>query len=249
MVHEFVDSLMELEKTIKKMAAGNKDSSTKAQISPNFKKGKELSYYYALKGHLKNLDKRTAEFLNSYLSKENSASLNKIILLVNEIKDSYLGKDYEKILKKINEIYDSLPILEESKTQNPAKFKKSKLPQEIREEVFADIQELEKCYAAECYRSCVVLCGRILETCLHRKYFDVTGFDVLEKSPGIGLGNLIAKMQEKEIKLAPGITQQIHLINNVRIHTVHKKKELFVPSKEQTNAIILFTIDSVNQLF
>ena len=93
------------------------------------------------------------------------------------------------------------------------------------------------------------MCGRILETCLHRKYFDVTGFDVLEKSPGIGLGNLIAKMQEKEIKLAPGITQQIHLINNVRIHTVHKKKELFVPSKEQTNAIILFTIDSVNQLF
>ena len=70
-----------------------------------------------------------------------------------------------------------------------------------------------------------------------------------EKNPGIGLGKLIAKMQEKGIQLDPGLTQQIHLINNIRIFSVHKKKELFTPSKQQTYAIIHFTLDIVNKLF
>ncbi|MFT4304192.1 MAG: hypothetical protein ACMXYG_06520 [Candidatus Woesearchaeota archaeon] len=125
----------------------------------------------------------------------------------------------------------------------------SKLPDTIREEVNADIKELKKCFNAECYRSCVILCGRIMEVCLHAKYFKVTGFDILDKNPGIGLGKLIAKMEEKGIKLDPGLTSQIHLINNVRIFSVHKKQRTFIPSKQQTEAIILFTADVIEKMF
>jgi len=124
-----------------------------------------------------------------------------------------------------------------------------KIPNEIRNEVKADLDELDKCFKHACYRSCVILCGRIIEFCLHAKYFKETGFDILEKNPGIGLGKLIAKMTEKGIKLDPGLTQQIHLVNNVRIFSVHKKQRTFNPGKQQTEAIMLYTFDVIEKLF
>ncbi len=123
------------------------------------------------------------------------------------------------------------------------------LPYEIREDISDDIRELEKTFNSGCFRAAVILCGRILETALHRKYFEATGIDILEKSPGIGLGKLIAKMSEKKISLDPGISQQIHLINQVRIYSVHKKHESFYPTKAQAYAMILYTIDILEKLF
>ncbi|MFC1730593.1 DUF4145 domain-containing protein, partial [candidate division KSB1 bacterium] len=123
------------------------------------------------------------------------------------------------------------------------------LPNEIKQDVAADIREVEKCFNNGLYRSATILCGRVLETTLHRKYYEATGFDILEKNPGIGLGNLIAKLKDKNVEIDPGLTQQIHLINQVRIFTVHKKKEAFMPSKEQAHAIILYTMDVLGRMF
>lgn len=123
------------------------------------------------------------------------------------------------------------------------------VPFDIRNDVEADLSELQKCYDAGCYRSTVILCGRLLETALHRKYFDATGNDLLEKSPGIGLGNLIAKLKENNVELDPGLSNQVHLINQVRVHSVHQKKDLFTPSREQAHAVMLYTIDILERLF
>jgi len=112
----------------------------------------------------------------------------------------------------------------------------------------ADIRELKRCFNAKCYRSSTILCGRILETALHRKYFEATNKDILETSPGIGLGNLIAKLNNK-VEFEPGIKDQIHLINKVRISSVHKKKEAFFPTRQQAYAIILYTMDILKKLF
>ena len=113
----------------------------------------------------------------------------------------------------------------------------------------ADLAELHKCFENECFRSTIILCGRLLETALHRKYYEITGRDILETSPGIGLGNLVAKMKELQFNFDPGISEQIHLINQVRIYSVHKKQEPFCPSKEQAHAIILYTLDVVKKMF
>tara|TARA_Y100000310_G_scaffold343699_1_gene452553 strand:+ start:991 stop:1644 length:654 start_codon:yes stop_codon:yes gene_type:complete len=119
----------------------------------------------------------------------------------------------------------------------------------IHPDISADLEELRKCFDTGCYRSCVILCGRVLEVGLHKKYFDVTGKDILEKSPGIGLGKLVAKMCEKDIQLDPGLTQQIHLINQVRVFSVHKKSRVFNPSKSQAQAMILYTVDVLEKLY
>jgi hypothetical protein len=116
-------------------------------------------------------------------------------------------------------------------------------------EVHADLKEIEQCFQAGCYRSCTILCGRILETVLHRKYYEVTGKDILETSPGIGLGSLIAKLTQKSVQFDPGLTQQIHLINQVRVFSVHKKQTPFYPSKQQAQAMMLYTHDALQKLF
>ncbi|MBI2139650.1 hypothetical protein HYU14_01900 [Candidatus Woesearchaeota archaeon] len=123
------------------------------------------------------------------------------------------------------------------------------LPEPVRAEMQADIDELKRCFSHACYRSAIILCGRLLETALHRKYFEATNNDLLEKSPGIGLGNLIAKMAERNIQFPPGITNQIHLINQVRISSVHKKQDAFNPTRIQTEAIMLFTADILEKIF
>lgn len=156
------------------------------------------------------------------------------------------------IILKIENLAKQLR-LPEKKQPTPGRtgmlnFEVSNLPEEIRSDVTADIEELSKCFTSGCYRSCVILCGRILETALHRKYYDSTGNDILEKSPGIGLGNLVGKMKDQNISFDPGLSQQIHLINQVRIFSVHKKQEAFYPSKDQTQAIILYTLDVVRRM-
>jgi hypothetical protein len=127
-------------------------------------------------------------------------------------------------------------------------FELPELPEEIAEEINADVQELRKCFNSECYRSSIILCGRIIETALHRKYFDVTGNDALEKEPGIGLGKLVARMSEKGVRLDPALPQQIQFINQVRTFSVHTKQQTFNPSKNQAQATILYTMDVVGRL-
>lgn len=153
---------------------------------------------------------------------------------VQKAQDNQEGKSQNQSLQKAESLIFQLP---------------SNIPEEIKEEVQADMQELEKCYRNDCFRSSIILCGRLLETALHRKYFDTTAVDILETNPGIGLGTLIAKLKEKGVQFDPGITQQIHLINQVRIFSVHKKPETFHPSSNQAQAMILYTLDTLQKLF
>ncbi|MBW2986693.1 hypothetical protein KY333_04965 [Candidatus Woesearchaeota archaeon] len=154
-----------------------------------------------------------------------------------------LSKNVDELKLIVNHIAELAAKIKIPKNKVPI------LPADIKDAVQADVSELQKCYQAGCYRSTVIICGRLLEVALHRVYFDVTGNDLLEKSPGIGLGNLISKLKDNQIELDPGLNNQIHLINQVRIHSVHYKKEVFMPSRDQAHAIMLYTMDILGKLF
>jgi hypothetical protein len=176
----------------------------------------------------------------------NEPFVTKLLELVAEL-DSKDLINLSRTVKKMIELAKQINFPKEN-IEKTFSFK-GHIPEDVRAEILADINELNKCYNNDCLRSSVILCGRLLETALHRKYFEVTGQDLLEKAPGIGLGNIIAKLKEKNVTLDPALTNQIHLINQVRVFSVHKKKEAFRPSKEQTHAIILYTLDSLEKLF
>ncbi len=204
---------------------------------------------------IKNLvEKIQKNILDLSQSINNYNSDNELILKIISI-----AKVRDKIYENPKEILEKIKQLDSNNTKNKIKsdddksylieINKLNLPKDIKSEILADISELNKCFLNKCYRACVILCGRILEVSLHRKYYEHTNVDLLEKTPGIGIGKLVAKMSEKEIKLDPGIMQQIHLINNVRIYSVHKKTIPFSPSKIQCQAIILYTKDILKKLF
>ena len=183
--------------------------------------------------------------------------------LINELNDAINKNDIDEIIKVLNEIkreYDKIINNQDKKNKEKKKNKEidydiqieeiiSKIPTEIKQEISLDFDEIKKCLKNNCFRSAIMLCGKILEAALNRKYFEITGKDLIETSPGMGLGKIIAKLKEKGINFDPGVTQQIHLINNVRIHSVHIKKEIFKPTKEQTQAIFLFTTDILKKLW
>ena len=181
----------------------------------------------------------------------NEAIVSKIFDFVNKLNELYDKKDVAGMKLATDNLISLLARLdkpvEEKKSIHRISF--SKLPDIIKDEIIADYKEIDACFKAGAYRSAVILCGRILEAALHRKYFEATSFDILEKNPGIGLGNLIAKLANRGIQLDPGLTQQIHLINNVRIFSVHKKQRTFYPTKVQAEAIILYTLDAITKMF
>ncbi len=202
-----------------------------ATIREAYLSGVQLSDQAALS------DAATIEFLSGLkqlqLNRENTATL---LLLADQLEQQASRLHLSRPMGKLH-------------AERQLIIKEPKLPPEIREDLVADLQELERCFNAACYRSAVILCGRILETALHRKYYAITGKDILETQPGIGLGTLIAKVSEKSLPLDPGRTQQIHLINQVRVYSVHKKQSAFAPTKNQTHAMILFTVDVLGKLF
>jgi len=213
------------------------DSLTKKERGKVSKKRfASVSFDSKIKVGLRQVEDQAWELLPKIINKDKAYEL---LLKVGRLK-------HENNLKKRLEILQDLKSLKlKIKHEKGIEIPKTN----IHDDVNADLIELKKCYNAGCYRSAVVLAGRILEVALHKKYYNVTGKDILEKSPGIGIGKLVAKMCEKGIKLDPGLTQQIHLINQVRIFSVHKKERVFNPSKAQAHAMILYTIDILEKLF
>lgn len=217
---------------------------------------------------LKNAPKKEEIGFNEYKKERYNRWENRINELVNGLKNYQKGMEntlnaYEKELnrnKQLNSLfsahetkdYDSIRlIIEKLHTATKPNFKKPliALPESISAEVNADLEEIQNCLKANCYRSVTILCGRILETALHYKYYELTGRDILETSPGFGLGKLIAKLRELNYDFGPGLTEQIHLINQVRINSVHQKQNTFYTTKEQAEAMILYTTDVLKKLF
>jgi len=181
--------------------------------------------------------------------KRNEKVVMTILESILKLEKLHEESNYPAMLSCLEEIAEcAVQLVPQEQPPAELVFSLPRFPASIEPELMADIRELKRCFSASCYRSAVILCGRVLETTLHRKYYEATGNDILETNPGIGLGTIIAKLEGK-LSFDPGIKDQIHLINKVRISSVHKQSEPFYPTKEQAHAIILYTMDVVSRLF
>ncbi len=140
-------------------------------------------------------------------------------------------------------------ILRDALLFTPKTEKSIQLPRLLQEEMRDDLEEMNRCYKHECYKAAIILAGKLLETALHKVYYDKTGTDLLQTAPGISIGNLIKKLNDNGIVTDPSLNNQAHFINQVRVQSVHARKEPFKPSREQTQAILLFTEDLLRRLF
>ncbi|HLC98906.1 MAG TPA: DUF4145 domain-containing protein [Candidatus Nanoarchaeia archaeon] len=211
----------------------------------DFKERKQGYYTSSVEGIFNDLKKEVQDIASQCRGQDAAVEL---LILWKEIeKNKSDPKKTRELLAGLEQKASKISL--PKKAFESISVKAPKIPAEIKDDVAADLDEIEKCFNNGLYRSATILCGRVLEAALHRKYYEATGQDILEKSPGIGLGNLIAKLKEKNIEIDPALTQQIHLINNVRIFSVHKKQEAFMPSKDQAHAIILYTVDVLKKMW
>lgn len=246
----FQKNLINLQNAISLAIKNNIDLNKELDVEKaiyDYNEKQKIYYLNNLKSNLKLVKSDSLELHQLIkFDVQNEPYVTQILELVPELdaKDlNMLDKTVEKIINLTKQL--NSPKKELEKTFSTP----TNIPEEIKEDIKADINELNKCFNNSCYRSSIILCGRLLETALHRKYYEVTNNDLLEKSPGIGLGNIIAKLREKNMQLDPGLTNQIHLINQVRVFSVHKKKQAFYPTKQQTQATILYTLDVLEKLF
>jgi hypothetical protein len=243
-LQDFKKSVLELRTALSnaKSKGINLNSSDSVSKVYDFNKSKEDYYRKAVHVAFEQVKKKSVS-LGCLVCADvvNGPLIDKIKSLVAKF-DS--AEEREETITKILSIVPEIKVPETNKIKKP-----DFLPSEIKADVYSDILELEKAFNAGCYRSAAILCGRILEIALHRKYFEVTDIDLLEKSPGIGLGKIVAKLSEKNISFDPGLMQQIHLINNVRISSVHIRQEPFNPTKAQAQAMILYTLDILEKIF
>ena len=232
---QFTQALQELDSAVQ--VIDNEDNLNKKALITNFQHQQKEYSKTAVKSAQNMVATRfkTLSYLQSY----------------EENRDVFfrLGRAVEKVLNEPTHKYVQQALDLSTQIHVPERVVIPHIPAEIKNEFMADLEELQRCFDSRCYRSAIILCGRILELTLHWKYYKVTGNDLLEKSPGIGLGNLIARLAEKNITLDPGLSNQVHLINQVRISSVHKKQKPFSPSQTQTRAIMLYTMDVVEKLF
>ncbi len=252
------DSLLDFKKSINKLKSSlNNIISKKLNLKKqkikrlfDFRQNKEDYIKVSLSNSMKKLKSSAWGLSEIYnINKANEQNIIKILELVMKTEQKYQMSNFEDMLLCLEDIAEITALIKSGAVkEDELNFNMPTLPSSIEPDVMADIRELKRCFNAKCYRSSTILCGRILETALHRKYFEATNKDILETSPGIGLGNLIAKLNNK-IEFDPGIKDQIHLINKVRISSVHKKKEAFFPTKQQAYAIILYTLDILKKLF
>lgn len=238
----------ELEEALINIAYNKSDLSKKPELRFSLNARKADSYKNVVIRNISLIKRKVWDLAVLGSIETNRKDLLSLFNLVNELDRAYSSYDLKNMISALESINEILSRLKDIQKPQSINFSMPKIHSDIKGEVEADLKELGKCYELGCYRSAVIICGRILETVLHRKYYEVTGNDALEKSPGIGIGNLIAKLNEKNVKFDPGLTQQIHLINQVRVFSVHKKQEPFYPTQMQTHAIILFTLDSVRKI-
>lgn len=128
-------------------------------------------------------------------------------------------------------------------------FETSKLSNEKIDTYVGAINEMSKCYAINCYNAAISLCGKIIEIYLTDL---LTQFKIKiellingRTITDLTLGQLyrLTEKLPKEEKNNYSNNHIIELIRSFRNGTAHYNENIPVPSVDQTEGIISFTLD------
>lgn len=182
--------------------------------------------------------------------KEEANELIEVMLLtvrerernVEETDTEVLAEDVKNLRSAFSELSGSLPIEQIMFLVNLAN-----VPQDIREEIRLDFEEIRKCYYAGAFRSAIGMCGRVLEVLLGRKYFEQRSVDPIEQK--WTLGHLIQRCFAEGVINEPALGDICNFINRSRIGSVHRTRRLYRPEENETKSLVEFTVGLIRKLF
>ncbi len=161
---------------------------------------------------------------------------------IDESPTDILAEDVKTLRIIFAELSGSLPV-----AQIMFSVSYANVPQEIAEELKLDFQEIRYCFYGDAFRSAIAMCGRILELLLSRKYFEARNIDPLEQKWFIG--TLIRRCFEDNVINDQSLGHISNLINSSRIDSVHNRRRVYIPSREETKTVIEFTIGLLRRLY
>lgn len=153
-----------------------------------------------------------------------------------------LHEEVDALRIDFSELSGSIPV---EQTMFLVNF--SSVPQEMREEVRLNFEEIRICYNCGAFRSAIGMCGRLLELFLARKYYNSTGIDPIEQKWHLGL--LIRKCFEDNVITDAGLGDICNFVNHSRINSVHSSHAIHRPTQEETKSLIEFTISLLRRLY
>ncbi len=181
-----------------------------------------------------------------------------------EEKDEYV--DYYSLTKKGTITLKRLYGIEQndnSKVENIYKviheFKISNINLERKSDYINALTEMSDCFSVDCYNATISLCGKIIEIYLTEllNHFQVkierSFYDERYKNNRSTTDLTLGQLYRLTERLPDGEkatyinSQNIELIKLFRNGTVHYKEKIPIPSKDQTEGIISFTLDALKR--
>jgi hypothetical protein len=182
-------------------------------------------------------DKQYLEYTNSYsLTKQGVIEVRRLYGL--EEQDNF----------KLNKIIDLIKEIQFSKMNEKTK-----------EHYIKTLNEISDCFSVGCYNATIALCGKTIEIYLteilrhfnieiKRPYYDKKSMSTKFTSD-LTLGQLFSITQDlPECQKTTYInSENIELIKKYRNGTVHFNEKIPVPSEDEAEGIISFTIDAIKR--
>src|SRR3989344_1180525 len=160
----FIKSLKDFQSVIKTIKS--KKISFNKKTSENLYAFKEKEHDYYINIYNQNYEaliKNSSE-LNSLIDidKSNQQHILKINALLSDINESNKKNDIKKIEEALNGIIEAYIQLKLPEEELHFSIDIKNIPLQIRADFRADMEELDKCFISGCYRSAIMLCGRLL---------------------------------------------------------------------------------------
>lgn len=132
-------------------------------------------------------------------------------------------------------------------------FKNSNINPEKKVDYVNTLKEMSDCFSVDCYNATISLCGKIIEIYLTEllNHFQIKiGLFINNRiTTDLTLGQLyrLTKQLPVDEKTTYINSQNIELIKSFRNGTAHYNEKIPIPSKDQTEGIISFTLDALKR--
>ncbi len=145
----------------------------------NFNKNKQQYFLSGAESCINELKMFEPETIFEMKTAEEREKAKRIKSMLWEIEKSYTEKKKANVLSLIKDAEKEIKGMKEKET---FRITVPKLPPEISKDVSLDLQEIERCFNAQCFRSVTILCGRVLETAFTGSISRLQGMIFLKRS-------------------------------------------------------------------
>ncbi len=120
---------------------------------------------------------------------------------------------------------------------------------DVKEDIKRTYKEVVQLFLRGFYVSSIIMCGKVMEICMHQVYFDEKKESLFKINSRIGLGQSFKELVKIGYTFPPETWSVLTLIKEYRNANVHKRVEDNEPTRLETKVVVLLSKKIVLELF